>query len=39
MMKYDSALRSITGGRHMLQLDQAGFELVTGARERALEGR
>lgn len=37
MMKYDSQLRSLTGGRHALQLDQGGFELVTGARERALE--
>ncbi|KAL2136727.1 hypothetical protein VTI74DRAFT_1768 [Chaetomium olivicolor] len=37
MMKYDSQLRSMTGGRHNLQLDQGGFELVTGARERALE--
>jgi elongation factor G len=39
MMKYDSQLRSMTGGRHSLQLDQGGFELVTGARERALEER
>ena len=38
MMKYDSQLRSMTGGRHALQLDQGGFELVTGARERALDG-
>ncbi len=37
MMKYDSQLRSMTGGRHALQLDQGGFELVTGAREKALE--
>ncbi|KAK4041899.1 P-loop containing nucleoside triphosphate hydrolase protein [Parachaetomium inaequale] len=39
MMKYDSQLRSMTGGRHTLQLDQGGFQLVTGARERALEER
>ncbi|KAK4149561.1 P-loop containing nucleoside triphosphate hydrolase protein [Chaetomidium leptoderma] len=39
MMKYDGHLRSMTGGRHGLQLDQGGFELVTGARERALEER
>ena len=38
MMKYDSQLRSMTGGRHALQLDQGGFELVTGPRERALDG-
>ncbi|KAK3358635.1 P-loop containing nucleoside triphosphate hydrolase protein [Lasiosphaeria ovina] len=37
MMKYDSQLRSMTGGRHSLQLDPGGFELVTGPRERALE--
>jgi elongation factor G len=37
MMKYDDRLRSLTGGRHTLQLDPGGFELVTGARERALE--
>ncbi|KAL2148549.1 hypothetical protein VTH82DRAFT_2103 [Thermothelomyces myriococcoides] len=37
MMKYDSQLRSMTGGRHTLQLDPGGFELVTGPRERALE--
>lgn len=37
MMKYDSHLRSITGGRHSIQLDPGPFELVTGARERALE--
>lgn len=37
MMKYDGHLRSLTGGRHTLQLDPAGFELVTGARERAFE--
>ncbi|KAK4099371.1 P-loop containing nucleoside triphosphate hydrolase protein [Parathielavia hyrcaniae] len=39
MMKYDERLRSLTGGRHTLQLDPDGFELVTGARERALEER
>ncbi|KAL2177615.1 P-loop containing nucleoside triphosphate hydrolase protein [Thermothelomyces heterothallicus CBS 202.75] len=39
MMKYDSQLRSMTGGRHTLQLDPGGFELVTGPRERALEER
>ncbi|KAK3293963.1 P-loop containing nucleoside triphosphate hydrolase protein [Chaetomium fimeti] len=39
MMKYDSQLRSTTGGRHTLQLDQGGFELVTGQREKALEER
>jgi elongation factor G len=38
MMKYDGQLRSMTGGRHTLQLDPGGFELVTGARERALDG-
>ncbi|KAK0629653.1 P-loop containing nucleoside triphosphate hydrolase protein [Bombardia bombarda] len=37
MMKYDSQLRSMTGGRHELQLHPGGFELVTGPRERALE--
>ncbi|KAL2024605.1 hypothetical protein VTK56DRAFT_7648 [Thermocarpiscus australiensis] len=37
MMKYDGHLRSMTGGRHTLQLDPGGFELVTGPRERALE--
>ncbi|KAH6634483.1 P-loop containing nucleoside triphosphate hydrolase protein [Chaetomium sp. MPI-SDFR-AT-0129] len=37
MMKYDSHLRSMTGGRHTLQLDQGGFELVTGQREKALD--
>ncbi|KAK3939855.1 P-loop containing nucleoside triphosphate hydrolase protein [Diplogelasinospora grovesii] len=37
MMKYDSQLRSMTGGRHSLQLDPGTFELVTGPRERALE--
>ncbi|KAK4246522.1 P-loop containing nucleoside triphosphate hydrolase protein [Corynascus novoguineensis] len=39
MMKYDSQLRSMTGGRHTLQLDPGGFELVTGPREKALEER
>jgi elongation factor G len=39
MMKYDGQLRGLTGGRHALQLDQGGFELVTGSREKALEGR
>ncbi|KXX80230.1 Ribosome-releasing factor 2, mitochondrial [Madurella mycetomatis] len=38
MMKYDGHLRSMTGGRHTLQLDPGGFELVTGPRERALDG-
>ena len=38
MMKYDSQLRSMTGGRHTLQLDPGGFELVTGGREKALDG-
>ncbi|KAK3390329.1 P-loop containing nucleoside triphosphate hydrolase protein [Podospora didyma] len=37
MMKYDSQLRSMTGGRHSLQLDPGGFELVTGPREKAIE--
>jgi len=37
MMKYDSQLRSMTGGRHSLQLSPGPFELVTGPRERALE--
>ncbi|KAK0619934.1 P-loop containing nucleoside triphosphate hydrolase protein [Immersiella caudata] len=37
MMKYDSQLRSMTGGRHSLQLDPGPFELVTGPREKALE--
>ncbi|KAK3900784.1 P-loop containing nucleoside triphosphate hydrolase protein [Staphylotrichum tortipilum] len=37
MMKYDGHLRSMTGGRHALHLDQGGFELVTGARERGLD--
>jgi len=37
MMKYDGHLRSLTGGRHTLVLDPAGFELVVGPRERALE--
>ena len=37
MMKYDSQLRSITGGRHSLQLDPGPFELVTGPREKALD--
>ena len=36
MMKYDSALRSMTGGRHSLQLDPGEFELVTGPREKML---
>ncbi|KAL1843343.1 hypothetical protein VTJ49DRAFT_2160 [Mycothermus thermophilus] len=38
MLKYDTQLRSMTGGRHTLQLDPGGFELVTGPREKALEG-
>jgi elongation factor G len=38
MMKYDSQLRSMTGGRHSLQLDPGPFELVTGQREKALDG-
>ncbi|KAK0714567.1 P-loop containing nucleoside triphosphate hydrolase protein [Lasiosphaeris hirsuta] len=37
MMKYDSQLRSMTGGRHSLQLDPGPLELVTGPREKALE--
>lgn len=37
MMKYDSQLRSMTGGRHSLQLDPGPFELVTGPREKALD--
>ncbi|KAK3324592.1 P-loop containing nucleoside triphosphate hydrolase protein [Cercophora scortea] len=37
MMKYDSQLRSITNGRHQLQLDPGSFELVTGPREKAIE--
>ncbi|KAK1755831.1 peptide chain release factor 3 [Echria macrotheca] len=37
MMKYDSHLRSLTGGRHALQLDPGPFELVTGPREKALD--
>ncbi|KAK3486007.1 P-loop containing nucleoside triphosphate hydrolase protein [Neurospora hispaniola] len=36
MMKYDSQLRSMTGGRHSLQLDPGEFELVTGPREKML---
>lgn len=39
MMKYDSQLRSMTGGRHTLQLDPGDFELVTGQREKILEER
>ncbi|KAL2121585.1 hypothetical protein VTJ04DRAFT_5612 [Mycothermus thermophilus] len=38
MLKYDTQLRSMTGGRHSLQLDPGGFEMVTGQREKALEG-
>ncbi|KAM7198573.1 P-loop containing nucleoside triphosphate hydrolase protein [Naviculisporaceae sp. PSN 640] len=37
MMKYDSQLRSMTGGRHELQLSPGDFELVVGPREKALE--
>ena len=37
MKKYDSQLRSMTGGRHSLQLDPGPFELVTGPREKALD--
>ncbi|KAK4466884.1 P-loop containing nucleoside triphosphate hydrolase protein [Cladorrhinum samala] len=37
MMKYDGHLRSLTGGRHTLQLDQGGWEMVVGWREKALE--
>ena len=37
MMKYDSQLRSMTGGRHSLQLDPGPFELVTGPRQKALD--
>ncbi|KAK3398261.1 P-loop containing nucleoside triphosphate hydrolase protein [Sordaria brevicollis] len=36
MMKYDSQLRSMTGGRHSLQLDPGEFELVTGPREKMI---
>ncbi|KAK4189311.1 P-loop containing nucleoside triphosphate hydrolase protein [Podospora australis] len=39
MMKYDGHLRSMTGGRHTLTLDPGGFELVTGAREKALNAQ
>lgn len=37
MMNYDSQLRSMTGGRHFLQLDPGDFEVVVGPREKALE--
>ncbi|KAK3312414.1 P-loop containing nucleoside triphosphate hydrolase protein [Apodospora peruviana] len=37
MMKYDSQLRSMTGGRHELQLSPGNFELVVGPREKALD--
>ena len=37
MMKYDSQLRSMTGGRHDLQLSPGNFELIVGPREKALE--
>ncbi|KAK5653902.1 hypothetical protein OQA88_7827 [Cercophora sp. LCS_1] len=37
MMKYDNQLRSMTGGRHSLQLGPGPFELVTGPREKALD--
>ncbi|KAK3996149.1 P-loop containing nucleoside triphosphate hydrolase protein [Cladorrhinum sp. PSN332] len=37
MMKYDGHLRSLTAGRHTLQLDPGGFELVVGHREKVLE--
>ncbi|KAK4225091.1 P-loop containing nucleoside triphosphate hydrolase protein [Podospora fimiseda] len=37
MMKYDGHLRSLTAGRHTLQLDPGGFELVVGHREKMLE--
>ena len=36
MMKYDSQLRSMTGGRHSLQLVPGEFELVTGPREKMI---
>ncbi|KAK4214413.1 P-loop containing nucleoside triphosphate hydrolase protein [Rhypophila decipiens] len=37
MMKYDSQLRSMTGGRHELTLSPGDFELVVGPREKALD--
>ncbi|KAK4163238.1 P-loop containing nucleoside triphosphate hydrolase protein [Cladorrhinum sp. PSN259] len=37
MMKYDGHLRSLTAGRHTLQLDPGGFELVVGHREKVLD--